>query len=524
MSSKWNRIRRSKLIFYREGPDWVEKIRLYFSTLILNFAEKLPEAKKGFLSELQYLRRRQRERAEENFLGYQIPAGTRIEWLGFQLINLFHIEDLDSFLKTLAFLFPEKDKFSISRLNNYHGSLKSGGWQYQGVLKNEDSKYFFSPEATCKVKGLSNDIEYIELYSHKITPSLIGLSAFICIKSDSRKKLRKYFEKSYLFPTKIGRYHKRINFLPNSGTGFPNYGPKEEFIKWCESIQSNAEGIIRKLFNGYFDRDKRKRFPRIDIFLLQEKFRSKSDESERKKIEYWKNSLGFDVFIKYDDEQNGLQWLPKSDYPEQVWPTRLIIDPKKYLNKNQLNYGHSDEDSIWIDIKYKLLEIASSFSLVEYFYNERDKINYLRKEVFRAENTQMKRRLNKATKLLSEVQSNYIMLVRVLTEFGMDENSYKKAIDKFGASFILEYDNESLLSNDLKSDLDYFKGLLSNYSNFIENVTNNMVNVANLRSTSRIAVTSLLIAVISLFISLLELKIDLEGIKEFFYQLLNIIQ
>lgn len=292
---KW--IKKRTLIYYREKSQWIENIRLYFSTLLLDFAEKLPEVKAGYLHNLQYIRQRQRIDADNSFKECQIPKNTSVTYLGFQLIELYHLEDFKKLKKSLTALFPDANILRQPKFDKFDGSISGGGWQHQGHLIPENSSYFFSAEQRATVEDLSTDIAYITLETQSITPSLKALILKVRLADDTKHKLGDFFKKKHLFPTKVGRYYRKSDFLPHTATSYLYSGAGIEFKNWNEALQFNIEKNILASFPGYFCSQKTQntKLPRIDIFTIKIKEEDKEEDTINKP-NFWRRSLGLDEY------------------------------------------------------------------------------------------------------------------------------------------------------------------------------------------------------------------------------------
>ena len=190
---KWFKKRR--FYFYREGPAWVEKIRLFISTKLLDMAERLPEVKAGALHNLQYLRGHQREQAEKNFDKYQIPEGTVINLLGFQLIELFHIEEFKILKQTLKNLFSDSYELHKYNFDQFHGKITYGNWHHQGYLVPKGSKDFSYLEGRAEVEHLSHEISSIKLSTYQVMPSIVALIMEVYLTEEAQISFVDMFDK-----------------------------------------------------------------------------------------------------------------------------------------------------------------------------------------------------------------------------------------------------------------------------------------------------------------------------------------
>lgn len=87
-----------------------DKFRLALGRKYLDWAEKLsPKFSIGVIPILQMIRERQRGQSKDAYNQSRPPQGTKLEYLSFRLIEMFHIEELDQLVEGTLHLFPELD-------------------------------------------------------------------------------------------------------------------------------------------------------------------------------------------------------------------------------------------------------------------------------------------------------------------------------------------------------------------------------------------------------------------------------
>jgi hypothetical protein len=75
-----------------------DKIRSTLGRKYLDWAEVLPKSNKGAIALLQITRRHQKKRSKRAYERSRPPQGSELEYLGFRLIEMFHIEDSEQLL------------------------------------------------------------------------------------------------------------------------------------------------------------------------------------------------------------------------------------------------------------------------------------------------------------------------------------------------------------------------------------------------------------------------------------------
>lgn len=515
---KWFRKRR--LHFYREGPAWLEKIKLFFSTKLLDFAEGLPEVRAGVLHNLQYLRSHQRKQADENFDRFQIPKGTVIHLLGFHLIELFHIEDFNNLKNTLRSLFPDSHELHRRDFDKFHGKISYGNWQHQGYLVPQGSKGYLYLDDRAEIENLSSDISYVKLSTYQVTPSIIALIMEVMLKDDAQNSFVDFFKRKYMFPLKL-QWRRGSDFPLTSGMGFMHSGAEIEFKKWSEALQTTTEKCIRDYFPGYFSSESSGtlKLPRIDIFAVDESDVLETEETgeneNKQRRPLWKDCLGLNIFSTFIDADDKSQWSFPDEIGTTNWPTRIVIDTPSFIKGKDLS-GHANEKTyIWYRVIEWLRELTIPYSLAEYFRVEREKIATNRRIVFDTSAARMRLNLQKVFRLLARSESSFIILDRVLMELELVEEYITRQLQKNTKSVVHQFDKDWTLADAFSRNISYNKELLANQSSFLQTTTNQIVNFVNLRATRRLTLFSIIISILSLLIAIIALNFDWSEVTKF---------
>jgi len=516
---KWFRKRR--IYFYREGTAWIEKIRLFISTKLLDIAERLPEVKAGALHNLQYLRSHQRERAEKNFKKYQIPNGTVINMLGFQLIELFHIEDFENLKLTLENLFPDTHELHKRDFDRYHGKITYGNWQHQGYLVPKGSKDYLSLDDRTELEHLSPDISCIKLSTYQVIPSIIALIMEVSLKEDAQNSFIGFFKRKYMYPLKL-QWHRGSNFPLTSGMGFLHSGAEIEFKNWSEVLQINTEKCIQEFFLGYFslENSEKLKLPRIDIFAIDESNvhengteESPEKENQRSRL-HWKECLGLDNYSAFIDADDKTQWNFSDNFRNADWPTRIVINIPLFTKNKDISGYTNANTYIWHIVNEWLREITIPYGLTEYFRIEIEKLSNSRRTIFQLSAVRMRTNLKKVFRVIANNESSSIILGRVLMELELVEEFLSRQLDKYTRSLTHQYGKDWTLADAFSRNITYNKELLARQSTFLQNTTSQIVNSVNLRATRRLTLFSIIISILSLFIAIIALDFDWAVVKD----------
>lgn len=95
-----------------DSQRW-QRFQTHLSRRILDVAEALPRAEHGPLQRLQYIRDRQRRRARERRERTRPPAASSLTLVGFEVVELFEVENLGRLERALLSLFPPSNRDSV---------------------------------------------------------------------------------------------------------------------------------------------------------------------------------------------------------------------------------------------------------------------------------------------------------------------------------------------------------------------------------------------------------------------------
>lgn len=179
---------------------------------------------------------------------------------------------------------------------------------------------------------------------------------------------------------------------------------------------------------------------------------------------------------------------------------------------------NNEEDHIWHKVFNWLREINLAYSLEKYLHAESKQITEIRQSIFQKKNIRMKSNSNKLLNLLSKVESNFIILERVLMEFDLIEKHIQKQLEKYAKPYTIKHNNWSL-SEQFSTSLTRYRETLAKHTEFLQSTTNQIFNIVNLRSTRTLSIYSIFISTVSLLIAITSSQIDWKFLESLIQQL-----
>ncbi|MGO9405638.1 MAG: hypothetical protein ACLPVW_19445 [Terriglobales bacterium] len=235
----------------------------------LDFAEKLPTFRGGFLRTLQSIRERQIRRADELYARTRAPSGTDVSYSGFRLIELFPAEEYDKLISGLRKLFPTQryGRDEIDRLGTTVPDLFEGRWSNIGTLCRGR---LIGPSQIRIVPDLPKEIVSVGVSAHKILPSAVVLAFEVRMTEAATKELMALHNRKYLPAIRFHRWAPWRKHSWGSSESPAEWGMQDAILGWENGLHSGVERVVRPYLSGFFARSGRgaSRLPAIDIFTV----------------------------------------------------------------------------------------------------------------------------------------------------------------------------------------------------------------------------------------------------------------
>jgi len=408
-------------------PRVPDKIRVFLSEKYLDCAESLPKFNGSFVKNLQHIREYQQIWSEDEFKRSRPPERTKIEYLYFRLIEIFHIEEFDKLLEGLMRLFPglqddcRKRDFS-SDFRNLAETIAGGGTHRLGCIYRDLRGRFFFSGPRCEIRDLPPEVSYIAVTLHKVLASVMFVTLDVHLTREATESLLALQERHYLPRTRL------VSLAPWKTTrGYSQESVEMartgEIFGWIDNLRSRVEKCIKPFFDGYFTQQNstEPRLPAIEVYGLkglpegEEAFQKWSEEAWG-----WCESLGF--HFHYDACSDGRALFTWS-YNGSVLRHkgyRLVVFWKPYLESLKSRPSEAEErDAVMHYTGYTLDAILPCITVIEFLISGRRNIERLRQDVFGSMRIRNLPRhtLNKYIKLNNIIKRESMLLDRITMEF-----------------------------------------------------------------------------------------------------------
>jgi hypothetical protein len=413
-------------------PRISDKIRVLISNKYLDWAEHLPKFNGSFVMNLQDIREDQRSRAEKEFRRSRPPEGTKIEYLYFRLIEIFHIEEFDKLLEGLIRLFPglqdnSRNRDFLTDFRKLAGTIAGGGMYRLGLIYRDLKGKFFFSGSHCEIKDLPPEVTYVAVALHKVLPSIMFVTLDVHLTEEATERLLALQERYFLPKTRF------FNLTPwKAARGYSQESIEivraNEIFAWIDNLRGRVEKCIRSFCDGYFMQQisEKPRLPAIEVYGLkglpegEEAFQKWSNEARD-----WSESLGFHFhYDTYSDGKTLFTWS-HTDSVHRYKGYRLTVLWKPYVESLKSSPSEGEErDAIMHYTEYTLDAILPCIGVIEFLISARRNVERLRQVVFGSMRIRSLPRytLNKHIKLNNIIKRESMLLDRIAMEFEQRTN------------------------------------------------------------------------------------------------------
>lgn len=402
-----------------------KQIKLKLGRKYLELAAMLPHFGGGFIRTLQDMRAHHKESAEDAYKRSRPPANVELDFLYFQLIEMFHLEDFDKLRDGLYRLLPAlKDdslyRFSTDAFSQQADSIQGGGSGFLGYIIREKGNRWLGMDPYAVMPELPESVAFIKVEYIKMLPSVFLVTLDVNLTEAASRHLLRLQDRRYE-PAPLFR-----SVLPwRAVRGGWSERPSESemriaILNWLQELRADVENAVKPYLSGYFARRLAKTFtrlPAIEVYGLKGGPQDLDTFHEwTNKERAWLDSLGFRfIFDAYGDDRVILT-VPERDDPELQMGYRLIALWESYIKSTSaLGFGNDERRAISHRTTYLLRALSALIVLHEFLNVVQSNISKLRKITFGA----MKRGklLSRYMKLNITIQKESVLLDRISMEF-----------------------------------------------------------------------------------------------------------
>lgn len=418
-----------------------QKLSIFLSKKYLDYAESLPKFGGTFIATLQTIREHQRIESERDYKESRPPEGIKIEYIGFRLIEIFHLEEFEILQKGILQLFPGLKENYISRnfageFENFAETINTGGMRKLGVVFRDKKGRLYSLESV-EIKDLPVEVEYIELALHKFFPSMLVLTLDVRLNNKATSNILSLHDAKclsditfrHLTPWRLERSGYSQNSTENIRT--------EKIVNWINELHKGVEKCIMPFFKtGYFIQQhaagKVSSLPAINLYRItglpdkEESFKNLVSSARA-----WWHSFGFDFYgILYGNKE---VIFSESAQDGSVFFNVIALQgkPEEAIKSGRLDEKITEHIYIINDILDAILPCISTVSFLK---SSRRSLEKMRQVIFRSMKYRLLPALNKYIKIESIIRFESMLLRRTSMEFNQNKNYILhdlKGIDEF---------------------------------------------------------------------------------------------
>ena len=385
--ARQNRTRRRSDLTLQE---WIARAKVRFAGTLLDFAEALPEAKRGPINYLQTVRGFQRKHADEPTRDAKPPADNHIALASIRLVEAYSIENFDRVRLAIDRLFPDLRRMDPSRsdlLNELEQSIRSlnaGGWWNIGMLVRERGRRFFAVPVR-ELPQIPTEVEWIHVHVHHILPSIAILVFDVQLTDDAATELNRVQARAYLPETS---FRSLLHWQSGHSELPAEWVRQRQLRSWIDSLRSDVEDALKRLVgDGLFSiaARRRLRLPAIESYLVSSTDVAFSDDWE-KKARGWLESYGIEpIFNSYRSDDTFFQWPQIEQRHGAVVSGHLLtVWREKYLTTIQHPQAYGGEtNAVLHHVDDAMNSLMPAVVTLQLLRQSRKVIEELRERVFK---------------------------------------------------------------------------------------------------------------------------------------------
>lgn len=422
-----------------------EKVWYKFSNFLIEFAEHLPNAKKGVISWLQFVRK------ERDIFSNELPSYLNVNLSAIWTSIVVPIEDFQDSIDSIVQMIDEykssrflpignrEKKELLSKLNNMKNGIYGDSWTNMGLLDFEKSK-------------VNNFVDWVEFEIQSFSGNYVVITFQIRPAKEFKNKINRYLRRNFQEHVTI-RPPKTFKSIFRGWWGsqmYPGDRHKLDTIqKEIVELKTNFSKEIKRFLKGYFLK-KDDIIPSVELWTYSQTYCPINDDEKTKLRIFWESIGMREVYpecFETKNKEKKIYWPAKelNDLPLKL---QIDITGKKVSSSfRNIENETIHNSNYWVP---RLLSIWSFRIILLDINTDLTKIRF---KLFQTLKQFWQQRLFKLSKKLITYE---VILKRLSSLF--EKDIYKqKLIRLYGLPNFESY------SWDKKSKSVFIDGLLSNY-------------------------------------------------------------
>ena len=518
-----------------------DNINAKMTQKLLDWAATLPKFQGGYIFDLQTEHKNQQIQSQETYERTRPPEGTKLEFLGLRMIEIFYYEDFAKVKAGLLNLFPGLDDAnSIESFEPYFHqfseSISWGGWKNLGFIYRNDNRPMTAMPCY-QMADLPTEVDMITVGLYKSMPSMLTISFDIKLSNSATIKLRKLQEEMYLgkIYSIIDLKHRFLGMRVHSTDNAMRQG----ILKWQGDIRISVEECIKRFVCGYFANNSIgiTKLPAIEIYNLEGSIEKFNDfASWANAASDWWRSLGFSFYSNlYSNGEILFNWggIGSIGKIGEILPAhRVVVLWEAYKKAHDKEFIKIGPGLIISLIPNEILHtIITPFVAYEYLQSLIAHTEKLRRIIFSElkPSKALNHSIDYKIQLYGKVQEEKTILERMAFEFEHQKQDLRKEMaetEKLLEIKILSNKNNSdnNFGKRMFSEIEYFQKLVGDHIDFIDKVFSTHIEFENIRAIYRLQVITLGLTIIALITSLIGLTANWGAVSCFFAHSIDVIK
>lgn len=413
-----------------------DRLRLKLGNTYLRLFSRLPQFRGGFVRSFQDIADHHKELAEETYKSSRPPEDVSLEFLYFRLTEVFNLEDFDQLQRGLFRLFPDLkngffDRFTAKEFTRQTESIHGTGYGKLGYVLRDKARRWFGMDVYREISTLPRDVDFIEVWYHKILPSVILITLDVYLTDDATRGLMSVQARRY---EPVIRFRNLVPWLApwrSYSVSDAESEMRSATLTWLDELRGKVEQSFRPFLTGYFTKQAAPhsvvRLPTVEVFALKGAPEEITAFGEwAAKSREWLDSLGFSFFWDVYTDERSIFVAPERHETRHSSAYRLVVLSERYIQSVGTDmHGGDEKRAIKYSTRYALNAFGNLIALHELLNSIQRTVARLRIVTFGS--LHRTRGLDKFMRLNRIILRESILLDRIPMEFEQNKRSIKRA-------------------------------------------------------------------------------------------------
>ena len=488
-----------------------DRARRFLGKKYLDLAARIPSRSHGLISYLQGLRREQNDASEKTFQRSRPPEGAELHFLGFRLVEVFAVEDLNTLFQGLEALFPVRkptDRSVVHRLERFRsaaGRLFGRRRTSVGYIDREQRHGVSGPYRT--MPSLPEEVESVKVEVYTLFPSVITVSFWVKLERIAAERLTQVQTQSLLPAVWFEKWIPRGRVAGGSARESCDLTLQRAVLSWLEGVRTSTEDCLRPFIRGYFNRDSRRSgpvFPAVEAFALvgtpedTGAFCTQWVEASRG----WLDSLGFDyVLPRWYKSQELLFQVEDSAHCGLRVPHRLVALPEHADKEHWQNFKNDPHGLFSSDINHRLETFEPFVVVLSRLSSLQEEVERLRAEALVQPAGNPRRNLRRGVQLAHSIRQHVASLEGLLLEYEASKTQLLKDVSDLALTSAWDQRSSIEFHTALERHIESTSQAISNHAELVDSNLSKSLTVRSIEASHRLQFAIVVLAISNLVLA-----------------------